>query len=114
LGMFSRIWKSLFGETNMAFPYIREPFYLTQADKEKIINILKKKIDREIACPMCGHPTFSIADGLFNNYLSSDPARSQSIGGPSVPTIAIVCEKCGFVSQHALGILDLLDGVGNV
>jgi hypothetical protein len=29
-------------------------------------------------------------------------------GGQTVPAAAIVCNRCGFLSQHALGALGLL------
>jgi hypothetical protein len=31
-----------------------------------------------------------------------------SLGGLGIPSIAIICNRCGFISQHALGTLGLL------
>jgi hypothetical protein len=90
----------------MAFS-ISEPFRLSNEQKKQIAEVLNKKLPN-VSCPMCKNKNFVMAEGLFNNYLSSDPEREQSIGGPSVPTVAIICDNCGFTSQHALGILDLL------
>jgi hypothetical protein len=30
------------------------------------------------------------------------------LGGPSVPTAVLACNRCGWVAQHALGVLGLL------
>ena len=48
-----------------------------------------------------------MADGYFNNNMQTD-FGSISIGGPAIPTIGIICDNCGFVSQHAIGVLGLL------
>ena len=49
-----------------------------------------------------------LADGYFNQPLQTEPA-GLTIGGSSVPSIIVVCDNCGYMSQHALGILGLLD-----
>ena len=56
--------------------------------------------------------------GLKNGYFSrnhfinikdlKDNLNNYVLGGPSIPSIAIVCSKCGFISSHALGVLGLL------
>ena len=60
-----------------------------------------------LTCPMCHQHSFVMADGYFSHFLQND-MKDVSIGGSSIPTIAIVCTHCGFVSQHALGVLGLL------
>lgn len=30
------------------------------------------------------------------------------IGGPTVPSVVVSCQQCGFLAQHALGALGLL------
>lgn len=80
---------------------------LSESEKKEIINSLNKKGVR-IHCPMCEHKNFIIADGYFNHPMQSN-LEGVSFGGPSIPTIAIVCSNCGFISQHALGVLGLLD-----
>lgn len=79
---------------------------LNQEEKQKIIQILSEKINT-LKCPMCDNKNFSIADGYFFNLIQ-DNLESIKLGGVSIPTIAIICKKCGFVSQHALGTLGLL------
>lgn len=60
-------------------------------------------------CPRCGNNSFSLVDGYFNLAIQGQPAGNVQIGGPSVPTIALVCDSCGYISLHALGALGLLD-----
>ena len=79
---------------------------ITQKQKELIVNKLTQKlIEKGIRCPMCGKDHFFIADGYFYNDLQ-DNLNGFTIGGSmALPTIPIVCANCGFVSQHALGVL---------
>ncbi|MDR1746943.1 MAG: hypothetical protein LBR49_06695 [Tannerella sp.] len=79
-------------------------------NKREIAQELSEKISR-ITCPMCQNNRFVLADGYFNNQLQRD-IGSYSIGGAGIPTVAIICENCGFVSQHALGSLGLLPKKG--
>lgn len=80
---------------------------LSESEKQKIICKLNEKGVRT-TCPMCGNNKFVIADGYFNHPMQSGFQGGLTLGGPSIPTIAIVCERCGFTSQHALGVLGLL------
>ena len=57
-------------------------------------------------CPICTHPNWQFVDTYVKNMLGDD-LRSLSIGGPSLPTIAVACKNCGFVAQFSLGILGL-------
>ena len=72
----------------------------------QIMNILNEKIG-DVPCPMCGNKHFMLADGYFCNHLQ-DNFHSITIGGKNVPAVAIICQKCGFISQHAIGMLGLL------
>ena len=80
---------------------------LTEKEKQDIINILTQRIPN-ITCPMCQNRNFVIADGYFNQPITVN-LNSTVIGGPSIPSIGIVCDNCGFISQHALGVLGLLN-----
>ena len=79
---------------------------LNTEQKQKLVEEIKKKVPN-LTCPMCQNKNFVLADGYFNNTIQTD-LKTFGIGGPSVPTIGIVCTNCGFVSQHALGVLGLL------
>ena len=74
--------------------------------KAEIADKLNEKLS-EVTCPMCHQHNFIIADGYFINVLH-DNIESVKFGGSSIPTISIICSNCGFVSQHALGVLGLL------
>jgi hypothetical protein len=79
---------------------------LTSEEKKNIFEALEKR-KNGLVCPMCQNKNFIIADGYFINNMQTQ-FNSLSIGGPAIPTIAIICNNCGFVSQHALGVLGLL------
>lgn len=82
---------------------------ISNEEKQKIISELNKRINSgDIKCPMCGNKHFIIADGYFNSTMQDSLINGVLIGGPSLPSIAIVCNHCGFISSHALGILGLL------
>ncbi len=70
------------------------------------------KNGRNAVCPMCGNATFSLADAYLVNTLQPDLA-TFSLGGTSIPAIAIICNNCGYISQHALGVLGLLPREGS-
>ena len=70
-----------------------------------------QKYEHGLKCPMCGNGQFTIADAYLRNDLQED-LTSMSLGGPSIPSVAIVCNNCGFISQHAIGILGLLPKEG--
>lgn len=55
-------------------------------------------------CPMCGHNQFEVVRGWTSQQIQDD-LNGFTIGGPSIPCVAVVCKKCGLVSQHALKVL---------
>lgn len=89
---------------------MQPPNSLSAQEKERIAAELSKRgVPRP--CPMCGTNQWAMADGYFTNSLQFT-LTSMQFGGPSIPTIALVCGNCGFVSQHALGILGILPSEG--
>lgn len=81
---------------------------ISNEEKKTIVSSLINRINKtEIKCPMCGNNHFFIADGYFNTSMQ-DNLDGIIIGGPSMPSIAIVCNRCGFISSHALGVLGML------
>jgi hypothetical protein len=79
---------------------------LTNEQREKIKEELVKKVPN-LTCPMCQNKSFAMAEGYFSNTLQAD-LNSIALGGQAIPTIGIICNNCGFVSQHAIGRLGLL------
>ena len=57
---------------------------------------------------MCGNSSFQLVSGYFSNVIQPHLSAGMLLGGPAIPTAVIVCTKCGFISQHALGVLGLL------
>lgn len=67
-------------------------------------------------CPRCGNAQFTLLEGFFNQPLAGDLSGATGpmafTKGPTVPSVVTACAKCGFLSQHALGVLGLLPGPG--
>ena len=80
---------------------------MTSEDKEKIVKALEERFAKH-PCPRCLNQQFTLADGYFNQPLQNDLTGGLVIGGPSIPSVVVVCTRCGFISQHALGALGLL------
>lgn len=83
---------------------------LSQEIKNQIIGILDgrfRRNGRTVICPMCSNNTFTISDAYISNSLQDD-FQNIVLGGPAIPSIAIICNVCGFISQHALGALGLM------
>jgi hypothetical protein len=59
-------------------------------------------------CPMCGNLHFSIGDGYFTHPIQNT-LQPLAVIGMAIPTVALICTNCGFLSQHAIGVLGLLD-----
>ena len=69
--------------------------------QQKLIDALNRAgADRP--CPRCGNEDLQLLDG----YVSL-PVQARLGDGPvaSVPTVATVCERCGFLSQHVVNVL---------
>lgn len=79
---------------------------LSKDEIDKIIEELKKRGVNKV-CPMCGNKHFSISPAYFVNILQLS-INNISMGGKSIPSIPIICTNCGFISQHALGVLGVM------
>lgn len=79
---------------------------LSQEEINKILEELKKRGVSKM-CPMCGNPHFSIAPAYFVNLLQPS-VSNLSLSGKSIPSIPIICTNCGFISQHAIGVLGIM------
>ena len=79
-------------------------------DKKSRDRIAKAIIEKGATkpCPRCGQSDFTIAEDLSLVTLNSN-LGSVAIGGPAIPVALVVCSNCGFLSQHAIGVLDLVD-----
>jgi ribosomal protein L37E len=79
---------------------------LSQEQKDKIIKALVER-GAKLPCPRCGNDTFTLLDGYFNEIIQSEP-KGIVLGGRTIPSVAVACNRCGYLSQHALGVLGLL------
>lgn len=78
----------------------------TQAQKDKIIKALTER-GASLPCPRCGNDAFTLLDGYFNQVIQEDP-KGIVLGGRTIPSVVVACNRCGYLAQHALGILGLL------
>jgi hypothetical protein len=78
---------------------------LTQEEKSAIQFELGKRIC--LGCPRCGNAKFDVVDG-YSYRMIQKPGTGLVIGGPTIPCAITVCVNCGFVSEHALGVLGLM------
>lgn len=84
---------------------------------QELIEKVKNELVRRKAlrpCPRCGQANFSIENqGLIVHILQKED-RSLIIGGGTViPTAVVVCTNCGYIMEHAIGVLGLLDDKSN-
>lgn len=73
-----------------------------EARGKEIIDALNQKgVNRP--CPRCGNNSFSTAGETLLSLqdLSKQPAAFV-IGGQSIPAAIVICDRCGYITQHAL------------
>lgn len=80
---------------------------LSQEEKKRIIAQIESVLPGGMECPICHNKQFVISDGYFNSSIQGN-LNGMRLGGPSIPSIGLICSKCGFISHHALGALGLL------
>lgn len=81
---------------------------LSDNEKTELIKVLTNKI-RTFECPMCHGHSFTIVDGYLVHGLQKSMTNIVLGNGPMIPSVAIVCTQCGFMAQHNLGVLGLLN-----
>lgn len=83
---------------------------LSNEQTKRIIKALEER-GATRPCPRCGNKDFELSGGYFIQILQTE-LDTYKLGGPSIPSVVVVCTKCGYISQHALGILELLPEEG--
>jgi len=89
---------------------------ISEKIKNKIKNNLEKKIKakgRSLVCPICGNNGFILADGFVNEILNDNIGAGLIVGGPSIPTVAVICNNCGHVMKFSAGVLELIPKTEN-
>jgi len=79
---------------------------ISSEKKQEIIKALEER-GAKLPCPRCGNNSFNLLDGYFNQTIQTD-LKGMVLGGPSIPSVVVACNRCGYLSQHALGTLGLL------
>lgn len=79
---------------------------MTKEEKDKIVKVLEERLANS-PCPRCAFNEFGLVDGYFVTSLQEN-TQGFVIGGRSIPSVAVVCKRCGYISNHALGVLGLL------
>jgi hypothetical protein len=74
--------------------------------KDKIIKALSEH-GANLPCPRCGNEAFTLLDGYFNQIIQNEP-KGIVLGGRTIPSVVVACKQCGYLAQHALGVLGLL------
>ncbi len=79
--------------------------FLNESQKQKVIDALTT-VGAVKPCPRCDNPTFATADTAFARPLQTSLPQIL-IAGSYVVTVAVFCTNCGFLSEHAIGVLGL-------
>jgi ribosomal protein S27AE len=98
-------------------PEVQKPMYvdlngrMTPEQARQVVEALNARHVNH-PCPRCGNAHFTLLEGYFNQPFSGEaPYASGAMAfsrGPTVPSVVTACTNCGFLSQHALGVLGLL------
>ena len=59
-------------------------------------------------CPLCTNNQWTTVDGYVSPRIEPEISAAFYVGGPTIPTVPIVCNNCGFVAHISLGVLGLL------
>jgi hypothetical protein len=86
--------------------YVPGDTWSEEVKKEIVARLNAKRVGSK--CPMCGHSQFALGEGYLTQPVQSS-LQAFAVGGAAIPTVALICTNCGFISQHALGVLGLLD-----
>lgn len=81
---------------------------ISPKDKKSIIAALKARGAGR--CPRCSDGKWMVSEYARIEVQATIDRNSDA--GTTIPTIMIVCENCGFISQHALQPLGLWQHAG--
>lgn len=78
-------------------------------NSEKLLNILKDRFANSpnggICCPICGYEHFTFMRDGYNFINLVDSIRDPRPTNKFMPTVFMVCDNCGFISQHVEKVL---------
>jgi hypothetical protein len=77
---------------------------LTTEEQQKILAILVEKGVKQ-PCSRCGHCTHTLLEACMSHRLFDYRLQPSDA---SLPCVATVCNNCGYLAQHAMGVLKAL------
>ena len=81
---------------------------LNENEKKELAKALVERIGKPFECPICHSKSFTLVDGYIVQGLQDNMNSIVLRNSPIIPSVAVVCIQCGFMSQHNLGVLGLL------
>jgi ribosomal protein L37E len=75
----------------------------TDEVKNEITKALQDK-GATMSCSRCGGTDFGVLEGFPSSLMLLD-TEQNSAEASKIPAAGVVCNKCGNISQHALGVL---------
>jgi hypothetical protein len=76
---------------------------------EKVLNILKSRLlnspNGGACCPICGFEHFTFMRQGYNILPLTNSVKDPRPNGHFIPTCFMVCDNCGFISQHIEKVL---------
>ncbi len=79
----------------------------SEIDKQAIVEALRRA-GANHPCPRCGNLEFTLLNGYEHVPIANKLGGTLTVTRNVVPSILTVCERCGYLSAHALGALGLL------
>jgi transcription elongation factor Elf1 len=83
---------------------------ISREKQDKIIQALDGRLKGSLTCPLCGAQKWTIADGFVLVALEDDGSVAFHLGGPRLPSAAIICDNCG--NTHLINLIKL--NLGNL
>src|SRR3972149_4626219 len=83
----------------------------TPKEQQRILSVIRSRVPALHGCAVCGHPNWTLADGIVAFAIQETPGVF-TIGGRTLPCVAIICNNCGnthFLNVLVLGIGDLAE-----
>lgn len=76
----------------------------TEDQKKRYAALLEERFASQ-PCPRCGYAYFALLDGFIHLPVSS--GRGAEPVENVLPALVAICQRCGFLSQHALSVLGI-------
>lgn len=82
----------------------------TPEDSARILQAIQERVPNVAPCAVCGTRNFTLGEGFVRLDLSELHSSAIRIGGPALPSVALVCQNCGntiLLNLIVLGLTDL-------